>query len=672
MVAGGLRKIGALVVWAALGTGLVVGAGEPATAAGQILYGDAHWLTTVNFYRTESGLPPVTEDPALTAGALAHSRYMIGNQVLVHDEVDGAPYWTPQGDHAGNHSNVAVSGGTTSDRQFVELFMTAPYHALGILRPGVRTVGYARYDDPSAPKYRSSASLDILSGYASTPVTEPVLFPGRDSTVALDRFIAEEPDPRKSCGWDGQIVGLPLIAMLPETPTNVTAALSGPTGDQTVCVLSSANTSGLARDLLAGDRAVIVIPRSPLATGEYSARITTAARTVTWSFRIDPSVRFATPAPLPDTRATAPASRFTALTPVRLADSRVGSGIARRLEAGQPVRLQAIGTGGVPAGATAVAVNVTAVGPDAAGYVTTYPCSDSVPEVSTVNFDAGEIVPNHAVVPLDATGGFCIVASTPVDVLVDVFGALLPGGVAGYRPLTPARLADTRATGGRLAPGATLRVPVRGRNGVGTNATAVALNVTAVGPSGLGYVTVHPCAAQAPEVSSLNLVAGEDRPNLVIVPVSATGEVCLTVAETSTDLLVDLAGELSPTASSTYTPLEPIRLADTRSFDTRLNAGSSGLRLRSNGTATVKAAGTRGIPAGVAAMVNVTVVDPTSAGYLTVHPCSASLPDTSTVNFGAGQTAANAAVALLDGEAELCTWGYSSAHVVVDVVGIWS
>ena len=669
----GVRTLGALMVGAIVAVGLGGAVTPPAQAAGQILYGEASWLATVNFYRTESGLAPVTEDGALSAGAAAHARYMIGNQTLVHDETDGAPYWTPEGDRAGNHANVAVSGGTTTDRGFVELFMTAPYHALGILRPGVQTVGYGRHDNAGATRYRSAAALDILSGYQAVPVTQPVVFPGQGSTVPLDRFIAEYPDPRDSCGWSGLTVGLPLIVMLPENPGSVTASLSGPTGDQTVCVVSAANTTGLARDLLSGDKAVFVIPRSPLATGNYSARVTTASRTVDWSFRIDPSVRNAQPAALPDTRPTAAASRFTAVTPTRLADSRLGTGLPRRLAANTPVRLQATGTAGVPAGAAAVAVNVTAVGPEAAGYLTTYPCTATPPDVSTVNFAAGQIVPNHAVVPLDATGGFCVISSTPVDVLVDVFGALVPGGAAGYRPLTPARVADTRATaGGRRSPGTTLRVPMRGRNGVSASATAVVLNVTAVNPDGTGYVTVHPCLATAPVVSSLNLAAGETRPNLVIVPLSSAGEVCLTVAETSTDLLVDLAGELAPNAATTYTPLAPIRLADTRSADSRLNAGSSGVRLRSSGSATVKAAGTRGAPSAVAAMVNVTVTDPAASGYVTVHPCSPTLPDTSTVNFQAGQTAANAAVALLDSDAELCTWGFSEAHVIIDLVGVWS
>lgn len=642
------------------------------SAAGQVLPGDASWLEAVNFYRTESGLAPVTEDPALSAGAAAHSRYLLTNQVLVHDEVDGAPGWTIEGDRAGNRSNVAVSGGTTPDRQFIELFMAAPYHAIGILRPGISTVGYGRADNAAGATYRSASSLDILSSYNGRATSEPIVFPGRDSTVAIERFIAEYPDPRDPCGWSSERVGLPLIVMLPEAAGSVSASLSGPTGPLDTCVLTAANTTGLANQLLDGDNAVIVVPRVPLANGRYQASVRTSSRTVTWSFGIDTTLRNAPRAALPDTAPTAPSSRFTPLTPTRLADSRVGQGIAGRLSAGSPVRLQVTGTGGVPAGAVVASINVTAVTPSEAGYLTVYPCTASVPDVSTVNFAAGEVAPNHAVAPLDADGGLCLVSSTSTDVLIDVFGSLQPGGAAGYRPIGPTRLADTRSGwGGRLPAGGTLRLPVRGVAGVSSSAEAVVLNVTAVQPSATGYVTAHPCLEQAPTVSNLNLVVGQDRPNLVIVPVSAAGEICLTVVGTATDLLVDLAGELSRAATSTYTPLAPIRITDTRSADGRLNGGTSGTRLGARTNARTTAAGTRGAPAGVAAMMNVTVAAAAEDGYLSVQPCTNASPATSTVNFRVNQTVANASISPVDSSGLVCNWGSTSTHVIVDLVGVW-
>ena len=420
---------------------------------------------------------------------------MLATQTLVHDEVDGSPNWTAEGDWSGNHSNVALSGGTTPDRSFVELFMTAPYHTLGILRPGVSTMAYSRGDDAGRTPYKSAAVLDVLSGYSAVRPSEPVVFPGNGSTIALDRFIAESPDPRTTCGWGGQTVGLPLLVLLPEDATSVSATLDGPNGPVETCVLSAANTGGIEQTLLSGDDAVIVVPHRPLVAGGYTARVTTATRSVGWSFGIDPSLRNAVPVALPDTRATATSSRFDPVAPVRLADSRRALGVAARLKAGVAVRLQVAGVGGIPANTTAVAANITAIGGDDAGYLTTYPCSATAPDVSTVNFGAGETVPNAAVIPLDASGGFCIVAPTAAHLLVDVSGVFTPTGGSGYRPVSPTRLVDTRTDGtGRLSAGSTLRVQVRGRAGISADASAVALNVTAAQPAGVGYVTAHPCA----------------------------------------------------------------------------------------------------------------------------------------------------------------------------------
>ena len=54
----------------------------------------------------------------------------------------------------------------------------------------------------------------------------------------------------------------------------------------------------------------------------------------------------------------------------------------------------------MPAGATSVALNVTAAAPDADGYVAVYPCGTS-PFVSNVNYRAGQVAAaNLAVVKL--------------------------------------------------------------------------------------------------------------------------------------------------------------------------------------------------------------------------------------------------------------------------------
>src|SRR5690606_2622617 len=107
------------------------------------------------------------------------------------------------------------------------------------------------------------------------------------------------------------------------------------------------------------------------------------------------------------------------------------------------------------------------------------------------------------------------------------------------------RVIDTRRAE-RLPAGTVLRVPLAGVPGLPDSGVAgAALNVTAVGPSGPGYLRVWDCAAEQPDTSSVNFTtAGAIEPNAVIVPFAeADGahEVCV-LSLVDTDVIVDMAG----------------------------------------------------------------------------------------------------------------------------------
>jgi hypothetical protein len=125
------------------------------------------------------------------------------------------------------------------------------------------------------------------------------------------------------------------------------------------------------------------------------------------------------------------------------------------------------------------------------------------------------------------------------DLLVDVAGWFESGLQAASGEL---RLVDTRdgVGGSRLEPDVPLRVQVAGVAGVPEGAAGVALNVTAVRTSGWGFMQVWPCGATKPSTSSVNFTsAGAVEPNAVLVPVDASGEVCVS-SSVATDLLVDV------------------------------------------------------------------------------------------------------------------------------------
>jgi hypothetical protein len=95
-----------------------------------------------------------------------------------------------------------------------------------------------------------------------------------------------------------------------------------------------------------------------------------------------------------------------------------------------------------------------------------------------------------------------------------------------YHTLTPCRLADTRNAPGPsggpiLTDQSTRNFPVQGLCGVPVGAKAVTVNVTAVGPTGGGFLTLFPAGITAPVVSSLNYAAGEPAlGNGAIVPLA--------------------------------------------------------------------------------------------------------------------------------------------------------
>jgi hypothetical protein len=97
-------------------------------------------------------------------------------------------------------------------------------------------------------------------------------------------------------------------------------------------------------------------------------------------------------------------------------------------------------------------------------------------------------------------------------------------------PVTPCRLADTRnppgPTGGPpLAANSSRTFPVAAACGIPADATAVALNATAVNATDLGNLRLFPAGQPVPTASSLNFVAGRTRANNATVPLGAGGAV---------------------------------------------------------------------------------------------------------------------------------------------------
>ncbi|MCE9621423.1 MAG: hypothetical protein K8R99_03645 [Actinomycetia bacterium] len=245
----------------------------------------------------------------------------------------------------------------------------------------------------------------------------------------------------------------------------------------------------------------------------------------------------------------------------------------------------------------------------------------------------------------------------------------------------PGRVLDTRNPGGttvdglhqavgRIAAGATYELPVAGRSGVPSNAASVVLNVTVVSPSDGGFVTVYPCGEPLPNASNLNFAAGQTIPNSVLTRVGAGGKVCL-FSSAATDLLVDVAAFFL--TSDALVPLgAPGRVLDSR------NPGGTTIdglhqavgRIAAGGTYELPVAGRAGVPANAASVVlNVTVVSPSEAGFVSVYPCGEPLPNASNLNFADGQTIPNSVIARGGAGGKVCLFSSAATDLLVDVAG---
>jgi cytochrome c556 len=270
------------------------------------------------------------------------------------------------------------------------------------------------------------------------------------------------------------------------------------------------------------------------------------------------------------------ASAIGAVDPARLLETRSGpgketidhlvgtEGIGAR-GANSTTHLVIAGRGNVPLDAGAVALNVTAISPTANSFLTIFPKGAGQPNASNLNLAAGRTVPNMVIVPIGDDGSISIYNATGTTHLaVDVL-AWFPDATTAFGGVLPARLLETRSgtgketvdhlagTEGIGARGAnsTLELPVAGRGLVPADAAAVALNVTAIGPTANSFITVFPTGQSRPNASNLNLAAGRTLPNMVIVPLGTDGKISIYNASGSTHLAVDVLGWFPAGATTT-------------------------------------------------------------------------------------------------------------------------
>ena len=241
------------------------------------------------------------------------------------------------------------------------------------------------------------------------------------------------------------------------------------------------------------------------------------------------------------------------IEPLRVLDTRNGTGLSGRLPSGAPAKFYVTGFG-IPATAEAVTANVTVTGQTSAGYLYVGPAPSANPTSSTINVPKGDTRANNVTVRIGQYGMLAAtwkgVAGSSAHFIVDVTGYFVHGPAgATYVPLTPVRLLDTRiGTGlsGRFAHGVPRTLAIGGSGNIPpTDTLGITANLTVTGQSSGGYAFVGPNPVADPTSSTINFPKGDTRANGLDVALSDGSTISAVyrgVVSATTHLIMDVTG----------------------------------------------------------------------------------------------------------------------------------
>jgi hypothetical protein len=343
-------------------------------------------------------------------------------------------------------------------------------------------------------------------------------------------------------------------------------------------------------------------------------------------------------------------SRLQALLPCRLHDSRSTEPVPTV----GTVTVRARGDCGIPTGATAVVVTVTAAGATGDGYGTVWPAGLPTPNASNINFAAGQTIANSTVVLLSPTG-LSFFTSGPAHKLIDVVGYFEPARSAAsgrFVPLSPSRIVDTRS-GPMPGPSSVVAADASALLPPGASP---AINVTFSDSLGPGHFTVY-SSEPRPNASTGN--ADQRGQTRAIFTVAPAADIKI-FTSAGAHVIVDVVGYFTGPSSAASTNGLFVPQAPTRVLDTR-----TGSPIEAGGMVR-----TGRLP-GSGAWMNVTAVQPLAGGFIQATAGQAAKPNTSVVNYVAGRDVANSAIVALSSVGS--DYYFSSpSHAVLDVLGVFT
>ena len=309
-------------------------------------------------------------------------------------------------------------------------------------------------------------------------------------------------------------------------------------------------------------------------------------------------------------------------------------------------------------------VDVIVTSPQKAGFVIVYPDGTTRPDLSTVQFQAGQDVENSTL----ATGGTVDfyngsagsvnlqIVTYGIDTIMTTHGYGANGET--YSPVTPVTtLPKTEVAGGR-----TVTFQVAGLHGVPANAEDVVLDVTASGGTTAGRFTTYGTTAYGAQaaVNGDYWFKGQQVTRLVMISADGGKEVIQNAGAGSAYFTAEVVGYYLFTGSnSVFLPATPRRLGT--------------VFIPANQSVTVPIAGKDGIPASgtTAVALDLTASEATASGTVAAYADGTALPFLISVSYAPGVSVANASIVAVgtDGAIRLYNAGSRTVAVNVDLTG---
>ena len=317
----------------------------------------------------------------------------------------------------------------------------------------------------------------------------------------------------------------------------------------------------------------------------------------------------------------------------------------------------------IPANVTAAAVDITVTSETSNGLIIPYADGSQVPVTSAANYAHVITTTAYQIVPVGPDGKIALYNSSTgtAHILVDITGYYAPDpnhiltNDQTYHPMAAAQRIlnttnGTHAPQAKLAPGASLNVTIAGVDGIPTNATTIAINLTAANQTGGGILQAYqtgtsPGVNTDTSLTYLGTATASLAADVNLGTGTNAGEITITNTGTATtDVIGDVQGYFTNNdTGQLYHTVNPTRLVDTSSgIGGTTGAIAKETNYKLNDTGQTDAGQITTSPTPTYAL-QLTVAAGTAAGELTAYPDPTN-PLTSNVNWTTNQIISNLAL----------------------------